>query len=102
MAVEVLIEPVARGRYDSKTLAPGRIWSKEFGMLDVEDHLKKVEIKKAEVALKIQQAAARLRMADGAEAKLVNARQDEGEKPKEKIDVARAASGMAKVVKPKK
>jgi hypothetical protein len=67
-AVEVLIEPVDRGRYDSKPLAPARVWSKEFGMLDVEDHLKKMEIKKEEEALKARQEADRLRRQDEAKA----------------------------------
>ena len=102
-AVEVLIEPVARGRYDSETLAPGRIWSKEFGMLDVEDHLKKMEIKKEEGALKVRREADRLRMQDEARAaKELRKDPKEREEPKEKIDVARAGRGLAKVVKPKK
>ena len=101
-AVEVLIEPVARGRYDSKTLAPGRVWSKEYGMLDVEDHLKKMEIKEEEEALKVRREADRLRMQDEAKQRLVKERMDE---PHQKIAVARAACGLAKVtkaLKPKK
>jgi hypothetical protein len=101
-AVEVLIEPVARGRYDSETLAPGRIWSKEFGLLDVEDHLKKVEIKKEEGALKTRQEADRLRRQEEAERKAAEAKKAKDAEPKEKIDVARAASGLVKVMKPKK
>jgi len=102
-AVEVLIEPCARGRYNSETLAPGRVWSKEFGMLDVADHLKKVEIKKEEEALKVRQEADRLRMQD--EVKVVEAPSkaaryfDVTEAKKEEIDVTRAASGLAKVTK---
>jgi len=109
MAVEVLIEPVNRGRYDSKTLAPGRIWSKEFGMLDVEDHLKKTEIKKEGSALKERQEAERRRKQDEpkskAEAETKVSLKDvvkidrESFKTEPKIDVARAASGLAKVTK---
>jgi hypothetical protein len=109
MAVEVLIEPVDRGRYDSKTLAPGRIWSKEYGMLDVEDHMKKLKIEKEAEALKVRQEADRLRRQDevkdpvGIEIQMPLA--IEKEEPKKKIDVVRAASGLAKVtkaLKPKK
>ena len=98
MAVEVLIEPVARGRYDSETLAPGRVWSKEFGMLDVEDHLKKVEIKEEEEALKVRQEDVWRRSQD--EAKAPEAKKAKDAEPR--VDVARAASGLAKVMKPKK
>ena len=122
-AVEVLIEPCARGRYDSQTLAPGRVWSKEFGMLDVEDHLKKVEIKEEGEALKVRAGAAdrlrkqkeaewkaaeekkakdaeakRLRKQDGTDQRPLKEKQDEP-KPEEKIDVVRAPSGLAKVTK---
>ncbi len=108
-AVEVLIEPVNRGRYNAKTLGSGRIWSKEFGLLDVEDHLKKVEIKKEDEAFKVRQDADRLRKQEeaklivsqkGKEAKPKEEAKEESEpKPKEKIDVTRAASGLAKVTK---
>ena len=99
MAVEVLIQPVDRGRYNSKTLAAGCVWSKEFGMLDAEDHLKKVEIKKEEAALKTRQEAARLRMQEEAKQEPQNK-----EEPKEKIRVNHPI-GLAKVtkeLKPKK
>lgn len=98
-AVEVLIEPCARGRYNSETLAPGRAWSKEFGMLDVADHLKKLEIREEEKALKVRQEADRLRMQD--EAKATKAKK---EARKEKIDVAEArqAGKVTKLPKPKK
>ena len=95
-AAVVLIEPVDKGRYNSKTLAPGHVWSKEFGMLDAEDHWKKVKILKEEQTLKWQQEADRLRMQDEANQRLVKENMDE---PKEKIDVARAACGLAKVTK---
>ena len=115
MAVEVLIEPVARGRYDSETLAPGYVWSKEFGMLDVEDHLRKTEIKEESETLKMQQEAARLRKQEeakqtavkesmkvcqqGVEVKDPVGIEIQTDELKEKIDVARAASGLAKVTK---
>ena len=129
MAVEVLIEPVDRGRYDSNPVAAGRVWSKEFGMLDVEDHLKKVGIKKEEQELKWRQEAERRRKQDEAKPKIFqegngekDAPKEESkvllkavvkidresfkvapkEEPKEKIEVARASSGMAKVTKSKK
>ena len=76
-AVVVLIEPVNRGRYNSNPLAPGRIWSKEFGTLDVEDHLKKVQIKEEETSLKVRQEADRLRKQDEAKVKAVKERTDE-------------------------
>ena len=101
-AVEVLIEPCAKGRYDSKTLAPGHVWSKEFGMLDVEDHLKKMEIKEEAEALKVRQDADRLRKQDEATQKFIKEKLDETKEPEEKIGVARTSSGMAKVTKPKK
>ena len=120
MAVVVLIEPVDRGRYDSNTLAPGHVWSKEFGMLNAEDHWNKVKILKEEQALKWQQEAERTRRQEEAKAKSVKERTNkmygdvpEGmlvdpvtganvprkEEPEEKIDVARAACGLAKVTK---
>jgi hypothetical protein len=43
---EVLLTPVkmrARGKYDE--VGPPRIWSEEYGLLDVEDHVKKLELK---------------------------------------------------------
>ena len=120
MAVEVLIEPVAKGRYNSKTLAPGHIWSKEFGMLDVADHLKKVEIKKEEEAISVRQEAERRRKQNEAKPKIfqegngekerqqgvevkdpvgIEIQTYEKEESKPKINVERAASGLAKVTK---
>ena len=43
---EALLTPVkmkGRGKYEE--VGPSRIWSEEFGLLDVEDHVKKLEIK---------------------------------------------------------
>jgi len=92
MAVEDLIEPVNRGRYDADVTGPGYVWSKEFGMLSVEDHVKKMQIKEEEAALKARQKAERDRKRE--EAKVA--------KPKAEIKVDRAPSGMAKVTKTKK
>ena len=95
-AVEVLIEPCARGRYNSETLAPGHVWSKEFGMLDAEDHWKKVKILKEEDDLKMRQGAELRRRQDEARAAEAKAKDAE---PEERIDVARAACGLVKVTK---
>jgi hypothetical protein len=86
MAVEVLIEPVDRGRYDSKTLAPGRIWSKEYGMLDVEDHMKKLKIEKEAEALKVRQEADRLRMQGNVKAERAEAARVKKVMVKERTD----------------
>lgn len=101
MAVEVLIEPVDKGRYDSKTLAPGRMWSKEFGMLDVADHLKKLEIKEEAEASKARREADLLRMQSNVKAERAEAAKMKKE-PKEQIDITRSPSGMVKATKPKK
>jgi hypothetical protein len=60
-AVEVVIEPVEKGRSDAKVIAQGRIWSKTWGLLDLEDHLKKMEMQKEEADLRKRQEKERKR-----------------------------------------
>lgn len=43
---EVLIEVVNKGRSDAEQVYAARIWSKNFGELDVESHEKKVQVEK--------------------------------------------------------
>ena len=56
-AEEVLIEPVkyAPGHVDTIPIGQGRIWSKRWGLLDIEDHLKKQQIEAEEAELKLKQ-----------------------------------------------
>lgn len=56
-ADEVIIEPVKYGakRGEVEPIGQGRIWSKEWGLLDIEDHLKKQQIKADEAELKEKQ-----------------------------------------------
>jgi hypothetical protein len=49
---EALIEPVANGRPDAAVVGPPRIWSDRWGLLEVEDHVKKMEIEKEAAAVK--------------------------------------------------
>jgi hypothetical protein len=54
---EVIIEPVkiiGRGG-NVKVLGQGRIWSKEYGLLDLDDHLRKEALKKEEKELQEKQ-----------------------------------------------
>lgn len=60
-AVEVLIEPVEKGRSDARVVAQSKIWSKSWGMLDLEDHLKKMEMQKEEADLRKRQEKERKR-----------------------------------------
>lgn len=83
--VEVLLEAVEADSDNAKLIAEPHIWSKEFGMLSVEDHLKKVEIKKESEALKRRQQADRLRMQDEVRAtKELRKDPKERDEPKEK------------------
>lgn len=55
-ADEVLIEPVKQaGRGVVVPVGQGRIWSKKWGLLDLEDHLKKMKIEEEEAELKAKQ-----------------------------------------------
>lgn len=55
-AAEVLIEPVKYvGRGVVEPIAQGRIWSKRWGLLDIEDHMKKQQIEEEEAELKLKQ-----------------------------------------------
>jgi hypothetical protein len=49
---EALLEPVANGRPGAVAIAPSQIWSNRFGLLNLEDHVKKVEIEKEEATMK--------------------------------------------------
>lgn len=51
-SAEVLIEPVKYVRAGVvEPIGQGRIWSKEYGMLDIEDHIRKMKIKEQEEQL---------------------------------------------------
>lgn len=54
---EILIEPVKQvGRGGQvQAIGQGRIWSKKWGLLDLEDHLKKQQIEAEDAELKIKQ-----------------------------------------------
>jgi len=57
--MEALIEPVANGRPGAPAVAQGRIWSREWGCLEIKDHAKKQEIVEGEKALKAKQERAK-------------------------------------------
>ena len=44
--LEAMIEPIDKGHSKGTPVAAGRIWSKEWGSLDVADHLKKMGLAK--------------------------------------------------------
>lgn len=50
--VEALLEPVANGRPGAAVIGQPQIWSNRFGLLNLEDHAKKVEIEKEEADMK--------------------------------------------------
>jgi hypothetical protein len=53
---EVAIEPIKdRGRGKFESLAPIKLWSKKWGLLEASDHCKKMEIEKQEADLKKDQ-----------------------------------------------
>lgn len=54
---EVVMEPVkATGRGGKiAVIGPARIWSRDFGLLDIEDHVKKRQIEIEEAELKMKQ-----------------------------------------------
>jgi len=56
-AVEALIEPVENGRPGASAVAQGRIWSREWGCLEIKDHVKKQELAKEVTELKARQKA---------------------------------------------
>lgn len=60
---EILIEPIAGGRSDARAITKGRIWSKCWGLLDIEDHLKKQEIAAEEIAMQGRAGKERTRKA---------------------------------------
>jgi hypothetical protein len=51
-ADEILVEAIQFGRSDAPAVAPGKVWSKTWGHLDVEDHMKKVALAQQEAQLK--------------------------------------------------
>jgi hypothetical protein len=51
---EVLIQVVNEGRSNAKEVYASRIWSKEWGTLGVDDHLKKMKIEEEIEALKVE------------------------------------------------
>jgi hypothetical protein len=56
-ADEVLIEPVKHGikRGEVEPIGQGRIWSRRWGLLDIEDHVKKQQIEIEEAELREKQ-----------------------------------------------
>lgn len=62
-SVQVLIEPVkATGRGGRvEVLGQGRVWSKEWGLLDIEDHLRKIRLANEEAEMKVERAKAKAR-----------------------------------------
>jgi len=57
-ATEALLEPVRSGRPGAVAVAVGRIWSSEWGVQEIEDHIKKQKIVAGEKALKDKQEKA--------------------------------------------
>lgn len=55
--VEVLLEPIKFGRSDAPAVAPGKIWSEKWGLQDIADHVKKVELEQETAQLKADLAA---------------------------------------------
>jgi hypothetical protein len=82
--VEALLEPVANGRPGAQAVAQGRIWSREWGCLEIPDHIKKQELAKEVAELKV--------------------RQDKAEKPVKKAEkpVKKAEKPVKKVENPTK
>lgn len=69
-AVEALVEPVkivGRGG-NMKVLSQGRVWSREWGLLDIEDHVKKMNIKEEEAELQERLAKEKKRRKEEKEA----------------------------------
>jgi hypothetical protein len=60
-ANEVLIEPLSKGRSDAVAVAQGRIWSKAWGLMELEDHLKKMQLQEEEANLRKRQEKDRKR-----------------------------------------
>lgn len=61
---EVLIEPVKYGDNKDNQVVPvgqGRIWSKKWGLLDLEDHAKKMQLVEEEAKLEKRKVAQRKR-----------------------------------------
>lgn len=78
--VEVVIEPIAGGRSDAAVVGPVKIWSAEFGLLDLEDHMSKVTLKEEKEKMLAEQQAAVVRKA--AEARARAAKPKEAKEPK--------------------
>ena len=89
--VEALIEPVENGRPGAPAVAQGRIWSREWGILEIPDHIKKQKIVADEKALKAKQEKA---------AKVERAKKvDEDRKPKKVDEPARIVAKDTKTSK---
>jgi hypothetical protein len=56
---EALLEPVANGRPNAAVVGPPRIWSNQWGVMEVEDHVKKMKMEKDEAAMKERKRAAK-------------------------------------------
>jgi hypothetical protein len=80
--VEALIEPVANGRPGAPAIAQGRIWSREWGCLEIKDHIKKQELAKEVAECEARQKAARKARPKAETVKPV----EEAEKPVKKVE----------------
>jgi len=60
-STEVMIEPVKHGRPNAEAVAQGRMWTEKWGLLEVGDYMKKVELEADEKAMAERKIADRLR-----------------------------------------
>ena len=64
--VEALIVPVENGRPGASAVAEGRIWSREWGCLEIKDHVQKQDL--AKEVTKLTKATAEIKTRQKAEA----------------------------------
>ncbi len=62
--VEALIVPVENGRPGARAIAEGRIWSREWGCLEIKDHIQKQKLAKEVAELKAKQKAKPVKKAE--------------------------------------
>jgi hypothetical protein len=103
-ANEVLIEPVRTAGRGGKVepVAQGRMWTAEWGLLDISDYAKKTKLREEEAAMKARQEKERERKAREARERAEKPKEEPKAEPKEEPKAERAPSGLVKVKKSEK
>jgi len=99
-ALSCLIEPIKFGRSDAPVLCPGRMWSPDTGMVDLQTWKDRVEMEKQKKQMQADMEKAAARKAKEARERAAKAPEVISEKPAKEF-VARKGKDVAEVVSEK-